>query len=323
MSRVLVTGANGFVGRPLCDHLLDQGHRVVAAVRSKAGAPDTGTDVVVTGDLASNPDLSGALLGVDSIVHLAARAHVMRDRSTDPEAAFHHANVDATRFLAQQAVRAGVRRFVFLSSVKVNGENTTGAPFTEADQPAPADAYGRSKWAAEQELRGIAGATGLEVVVIRPPLVYGPGVKGNFLRLLRLVRKDLPLPLASVRNRRSLVGVWNLCDLIGVCLSQPSAAGETFLVSDQCDLSTPGLLRELSKGFGKRAHLLPSPVWALRALGAVTGQVGAVERLVSSLQVDSGKASRLLGWSPPVSVQEGLRRTVDWYIRHAGPGGAP
>ncbi len=314
MSRILVTGANGFVGRPLCVLLTELGHSVVAAVRSKDVGVAAGTDVFLTGDLSAAPDLSGVLTGIDAVVHLAGRAHVVRDTSSDPEAAFRRVNVDATRNLAQQSVRAGVRRFVYLSSIKVNGERTTGRPFTEADDPAPEDAYGRSKWAAERELWGIARATGLEVVVIRPPLVYGSGVKGNFFRLLKLVNKGIPLPLASVQNRRSLVSVWNLCDLIGSCVSHDAAAGETFLVSDQQDLSTPELIRTLSEVLGKRPRLFPLAPALIRRAGRLLGRDDTVARLLDSLQVDSGKATLLLGWKPAVSVEEGLRRTAAWYL---------
>ncbi len=277
-----------------------------------------GVETVVVGDLADAPDLREALAGVAAVIHLAGRAHVMRETAADVDGAFRRANVEATHQLAAQAAAAGVRRFVFLSSVKVNGERTGDRPFTEADAPAPEDAYGRSKQAAEQALHGIAAATGLEVAIIRPPLVYGPGVKANFLRLLRLVERGMPLPLASVRNRRSLVGVSNLCDLIVRCLAHPAAAGETFLVSDQQDLSTPELIRAIAAAMGRPARLVPFPVAALRLAGRLAGQGDAVERLVGSLQVDSTKATRLLGWTPPVFIEEGLRRTAAWYRGRGG-----
>jgi nucleoside-diphosphate-sugar epimerase len=314
MTRVLVTGANGFLGRLLCPYLTERGHSVVAAVRSRGAGVAPGIDVIVTGDLAAAPDLSPVLSGVDVVVHLAGRAHVMRETCIDPEAAFHRANVDATRHLAQQAAFAGVRRLVFLSSVKVNGERTTpDRPFTETDPPAPQDAYGRSKWAAERALAEVGIAAGLEPVVIRPPLIYGPGVKGNLLRLLKLANKAVPLPLASVRNRRSLVSVWNLCSLIDACISHPGAAGETFLVSDQQDLSTPDLIRALSEGLDRPSRLLPLPPALIRGAGRLLGRAAPVARLLDSLRVDSAKATRLLGWRPAVSVGEGLRRTAAWY----------
>jgi nucleoside-diphosphate-sugar epimerase len=291
------------------------GWTVRAAVRSEGGPRlGDGVETVVVGDLADAPDLRAALTGIDAVIHLAGRAHVMRETAADSEGAFQRANVAATRRLAEQAVGAGVRRFVFLSSVKVNGERTVEQPFTETDPPTPGDAYGRSKWAAEQALHGIAAVTGLEVAVIRPPLVYGPGVKANFLRLLRLVERGVPLPLGSVRNRRSLMGVWNLCDLVMACVTHPGAAGETFLASDQEDLSTPDLIRAVATALGRPARLVPFPVGLLRVAGRLLGQGDAVERLVGSLQVDSAKATRVLGWTPPVSIEEGLRRTVEWYL---------
>jgi nucleoside-diphosphate-sugar epimerase len=319
MTRVLVTGANGFLGRPLCAYLTERGQSVAAAVRSRGAGGAPGMDVFVTGDLSAAPDLSAVLSGVDVVVHLAGRAHVMREASIDPEAAFHRANVDATQHLAQQAARAGVRRLVFLSSVKVNGERTSDRPFTEGDPPAPEDAYGRSKWAAERVLGEIALATGLEVVVIRPPLVYGPGVKGNFLRLLKLADKAVPLPLARVRNGRSLVSVWNLCSLIEVSISHPAAAGETFLVSDQQDLSTPDLIRALSEDLGRPSRLFPVPPALIRGAGRLLSRAALVARLLDSLRVDSTKATRLLGWRPAVSVGEGLRRTATLYAETTRP----
>ena len=314
----LVTGTTGFVGSHLIPVLRVQGLAVRAVRRSRDASVADGVEPVVAGDLADAPDLRQALEGVDTVVHLAGRAHVMSETAVDPEAAFHRANVDATRHLAKQAAAAGVRRFVFLSSAKVNGERTTGRPFTEADDPAPEDAYGRSKWRAEQTLREIGAATGLEVVVIRPPLVYGPGVKANFLRLLGLIERGVPLPLAGVHNRRSLVGVWNLCDLIATAARHRAAAGETFLASDQHDLSTPDLVRSIAAAMGRPARLFPFPTPVLRLAARIAGQGGAAERLVGSLQVDSAKATRLLGWVPRMSVEDGLRRTVEWYQSRSG-----
>jgi nucleoside-diphosphate-sugar epimerase len=319
MPIALVTGATGFVGAHLIPALQGAGWTVRAAVRSSAGVvlPE-GVDRVAVGDLAQAPDLRDALAGIDVVIHLAGRAHVVRETAADVDRIFGRVNVAATRHLADQAAVAGVRRFVLLSSVKVNGERTGDRPFTEADVPAPEDAYGRSKQEAEQALRAVGAATGLAVAIVRPPLVYGPGVKANFLRLLRLVDRGVPLPLGSVRNQRSLIGVWNLCDLIVACATHPAAAGETFLASDQRDLSTPELIRLIGHALGRPARLFPFPVTALRQAGRLAGQGDAVERLVGSLQVDSTKATRLLGWQPVVGVEEGLRRTGEWYLRSIG-----
>ena len=307
MPGILVTGASGFVGMALCEDLARRGERVIAAVRSPGTAPPTASLERVVGDLAALPDLGDALAGIDCVVHLAARAHVMRDRDPDPERAFRRANATATRHLAEQAATAGVRRLVFLSSVKVNGESTAGQPFRETDSPAPRDAYGRSKQAAEDALREVAAGTGLEAVVIRPPLVYGPGVKANFRALMSAVAKGLPLPLASIDNRRSLVGIWNLCDLIATCIRHPGAAGETFLVSDGQDLSTPDLIRALGRSLGRPARLFPVPPGLLRAVGSVVGRGDRVERLIGSLQIDASKAMHRLAWQPPVAVRRGHR----------------
>ena len=315
---LLLTGFTGFVGSHLLPVLQAQGWRVRAAMRSEAASLPAGVEPCVVGDLADRPDLGKALDGVDAVIHLAGRAHVMRETAADAEAASHRANVDATRHLAEQAAAVGVRRFVFLSSIKVNGERTGEAPFTADDPPAPDDAYGRSKWAAEQALHESAAAALLEVVVIRPPLVYGPRVKPNFLRLLGLVERGVPLPFAGVRNRRSLVGVWNLCDLIATAARHPAAAGETFLASDQHDLSTPELIRSIAAAMGRPARLFSFPTSVLRLAARAAGQGGAVERLVGSLQVDSAKATRLLDWLPMVSVEDGLRRTVEWYQSRSG-----
>ena len=245
------------------------------------------------------------------VVHLAARVHVMNDGAADPLVEFRKVNVEGTFNLARQAVAAGVRRFVFLSSVKVNGECTlAGHAFDEAARPAPQDAYGLSKHEAEQGLRQIAAETGMEVVIIRAPLVYGPGVKANFASLVRGVRRGWPLPLGAVRNRRSLVGLGNLVDFIVTCTTHPQAANQTFLVSDGQDLSTADLVRALARATGVPARLPSVPVWALHGAAALLGKGDAVQRLCGNLQVDITKAREVLGWAPPVSVEEGLRQAV-------------
>jgi nucleoside-diphosphate-sugar epimerase len=307
---VLVTGADGFIGRALGPALEASGYQVRAAVRTAGSAPG---EAVVVGDIGPATDWREALRGADAVIHLAARVHVMRERASDPLAAFRHTNVEGTAQLARAAAAAGVRRLVYVSSVKVNGERTTVRPFTEADPPAPEDDYGRSKWEAESVTRQVASGTGLELVVVRPCLVYGPGVKGNLRALLAALARGVPLPLGSVRNRRSLVGLDNLCGLLVRCVEQAAAAGESFLAADGEDLSTPEMVRALATGIGRPARLFPVPVPLLEAAGALAGRREAVERLTGSLQLDAGKARRVLGWVPTVGTVAGLQRTGAWY----------
>jgi nucleoside-diphosphate-sugar epimerase len=307
--QVLVTGAAGFVGRVLCGTLAAAGHTVHAAVRGAAGAPPGATSVRAIGDLATFDGWEPVLQGIDAVVHLAARVHVMRDTAADPQAAFDAVNATATERLARACARAGARRFVFFSSVKVNGEGTGQQAFTETDPPAPADPYGRSKLEAERAIARIAVDGGLEPVVLRPPLVYGPGVGGNVLRLMRLIERGVPLPLGAVRNRRSMVSVWNLADATRACVVDPRAAGRTFLVSDGDDLSTPRMIAELARGMDRPARLLPVPPVLLRAAAALLGLKAEVDRLCGSLQVDASAIGHTLAWTPPVTADEGLRRT--------------
>jgi len=264
------------------------------------------------GEISGETDWGGVLANVDAVIHLAGRVHVMREKATDPLAEFRRVNVAGTLNLARQSA-AEVQRFVFISSVKVHGErNAPGHSVTENDTPRPEDAYAISKWEAEQELVYLAGETGMEWVIIRPPLVYGPGVKGNFARLLRLVRNGVPLPLGAVRhNLRSLVAVDNLVDLIMLSISNPSAANQVFLASDGNDLSTAELITRMSQVFGKKPRLIPVPERLLRLGASLLGEKATIERLCDSLQVDISKARNLLGWQPPVTVDEGLRRTVE------------
>ncbi|MDD2923600.1 SDR family oxidoreductase [Rhodoferax sp.] len=304
---ILVTGANGLIGRALCARLQLEGEVVRAAVRTSESIPGA----FVVGDIHASTDWSTALTGVSVVVHLAARVHVMDDTAEDPMAEFRRVNVDGTLNLARQAVAAGVKRFVFVSSIKVNGEFTRpGVVFRESDVPDPQDNYAISKYEAEQGLRAIAEATGLELVIIRPPLVYGPGVKANFDALMRVVVKGWPLPLGAVHNQRSLIALDNLVDFLMTCISHPQSAGQTFLVSDGKDLSTSELVRGLAQALGVPVRLLPVPVWTLQLIGGLIGKGGAVQRLCANLQVDSAKSRNLLGWTPPVSVQEGLMRAA-------------
>ncbi|MBI3938282.1 MAG: SDR family oxidoreductase [Betaproteobacteria bacterium] len=311
-SRVLVTGASGFVGSTLCRVLVEAGHAPRAAVHRIVPGSEGHDTVVCVGEIDSNTDWSHALRGVDCVVHLAARAHVMRERAADPLAEYRRINVEGTRRLAEQAVAAGVRRLVFLSSVKVNGE-ATARPFTENDAPRPEDAYGISKWEAEQALKGVAARSKLEVVILRPPLVYGPGVKGNFLALMRAIARGLPLPLASVDNRRSLIYVENLAGAIELSITKNEAAGRTYLVSDAEDVSMPQLIRALAAALGTKARLWPSPPPLLKAAGRLLGRADAVARLTGSLQVDSSKIRRELSWRPRSTLAQGLAETARWY----------
>jgi nucleoside-diphosphate-sugar epimerase len=308
--KVLVTGVNGFVGREVLKQLnVMSDLQAVGSVRSAAGL--TGTTVIEVGDLNAQTDWSLALAGADAVAHVAARVHVMHDADADPKAAFRSVNVDGTLNLARQAAVAGVKRFVFVSSVKVNGESTSlGRAFTEADAPNPQDLYGQSKHEAEQGLRQLSAETGMELVITRPPLVYGPGVKANFAALKHAVQCGLPLPLGAVHNQRSLVALDNLVDFIVTCISHPQAANQTFLVSDGQDLSTTELVRGMARAAGVPARLLPVPVWALQAGASLLGKGDAVLRLCGNLQVDIAKARSLLGWVPPMSVEEGLRRVM-------------
>lgn len=310
---VLVTGGTGFVGGEVLRRLSREGGRtVVAAVRSTNVAPLAGISTVSVAGLGPATDWSSALDGMDAVVHCAARAHVMNETSADPLAVYRQVNVEGTLTLARQAAAAGVRRFVFLSSIKVNGEATLdGRPFREDDPPAPRDPYAVSKWEAEQGLQTLAQETGMEVVILRLPLVYGLGVKGNFAAMMRWVDRGLPIPLGAVRhNRRSLVALDNLVDLIAICLDHPAAADQVFLVGDGEDLSTAELLQRLATAMGKPARLVLVPVWMLQSAAALLRKQAVAQRLLGSLQVDISKARRLLGWTPPVSVDEGLRRAV-------------
>lgn len=309
---VLVTGATGFVGRACVTKLCLAGHPVRRSLQ-RASVRASGAEDVVVGDLSVAPDWSAALRGVDTVVHLAARVHVMREKQPDALPAFRAANVEATRQLAERAAQTGVRRIVFLSSVKVNGEATSGRAFTEEDPPHPEDPYGISKREAEDALRDIATRTGLEVVILRPPLVYGPGVKANFLRMLRWVDRGIPLPFASVTNRRSLVYVGNLADAIVKCLEHPAAAGETFLVDDGEPVSTAQLLREIGAALDHPARLLPVPPALLRVAATLIGRGDDAARLLGDLVLDGSHLRCTLGWQPPYTRQEGLAATAAWF----------
>jgi nucleoside-diphosphate-sugar epimerase len=301
--KVLVTGAAGFVGTALCAHLQASGLEVVRAVRF----PVPGA--VPVGEIGPDTDWRAAMSGAEGVVHLAARVHLRGDRQGQD--VYRRVNKQGTQRLAAAAIDAGVRRFVFLSSIKVNGD-ASQAVFTERDPPAPRDAYGQSKWEAEQALREACSGR-MQLVILRPPLVYGPGVRANFLDLLHAVAREVPLPLGAISNRRSLLYLGNLVDAITVCLQHPAAANRLFLLSDGEDVSTPELVQRIARALKVNARLWPVPAWALRLGGAVLGRSAGVERLVGSLQADASCARTVLGWAPPFTLDQGLEHTAQWY----------
>jgi len=317
MSRIVVTGASGFVGRALCFALREAGHSVTGIVRRRGTCiegidefVDTSTDFAGLADAAS---LGSPGEKLDCVVHLAARVHVMRESITDPEAAFQATNVTGALHVAQAAWRTGARRFVFVSSVKALAERDSGRPLRESDLPDPQDAYGRSKLAAEQALMRYGSETGLDVVIVRPPLVYGPEVRGNFLRLLDAVAAGLPIPLGAADARRSLVYVDNLADALLRCATDPRAAHQCFHVADADDLTVQELTRAIGRHLRKPARLLPLPIAWLRIAGRLTARSSTIDRLISSLQLDTSRLHDVLDWYPPYSTEDGLEMTARWY----------
>jgi nucleoside-diphosphate-sugar epimerase len=313
MTRVLVTGATGFVGRTLCDTLARSGYRVRAALRQQGKVTPPGVaESVIVGDIATT-DWTPALAGVDFVIHAAARAHVVRDRDSN-SSVYTRTNVEGTRRLASAAALAGVHRFIYLSSIKVNGEETHGRPFTPQDEPAPRDAYGLSKLRGEEALMEAGKAARMETVIVRSPLVYGPGVRANFAQMMYWVDKRWPLPLAAVSNARSLVSIWNLTDLLVRVLEHAGARGRTFMVSDGVDLSTPELLRLIGRSLGRSPRLLWFPVGGLRVAGRLLGVAAQIGKLCGSLQVDISDTRALLNWVPPVPIEESMARTAAAYL---------
>jgi nucleoside-diphosphate-sugar epimerase len=311
---VLVTGANGFVGHALCAALAAAGR----GVRRAGRRVDASAGAVAVGDIGPDTDWSTALDGASCVVHLAARTHVLHETAADALAAYRRINVAGTERLARAAAARGARRFVFLSSVKVNGDATSARPYTEEDAPHPEDAYGISKTEAERALAGIAAETGLEITVLRPPLVYGPGVKGNFLRLTRLVARGVPLPLGAIDNRRSFIYLGNLVDAIMQALDAPRAAGRTYLAADGEDLSTPALVRAIAAALGVKPRLAPFPLALLKIATTLVGRRAEFARVAASLQVDGSRIRRELDWRPPYTVAQGLEHTAKWYLEGAG-----
>jgi len=345
MNRILTTGANGFIGKTLCKRLLADGYQVRGAVRSAAQMTSlpSGVEGAHVGDIGPETDWSEALDDIEGIVHLAARVHVMRESTADPIAAYREVNVEGTKCLAIAAANAGVKRFVYISSIKVNGESTGDESrgqwsvisgqektevrgqegelkeaFSEKNIPEPRDPYAVSKWEAEQVLREVAVDTGLEVVILRPPLVYGPGVGANFLRLIKLVKLGVPLPFGCVKNRRSLIYIGNLVDAIVNCMTNPNAAGKTYFVSDGDDVSTPELIRRIAYSMGRPARLYFFPTKFIQLAAKLSGRSAIVDRLVSSLTVNISKIKSDLKWIPPYTMNQGLKETAKWYTKKAG-----
>ncbi|WP_367849019.1 UDP-glucose 4-epimerase family protein [Rhodoferax sp. WC2427] len=311
--KVLVTGATGFVGRALVAHLLTLPQFEVRAAVRASGVErlPAGVQHVQVGDLDASTDWHTALAGIDAVVHLAARVHVMHEQAVDPLHAFRQVNVVGSTRLAQMAAQAGVQRLVFLSSIKVNGESTPAhQPFCETSPCAPQDGYSISKLETEQALQNVVRGSGLALTILRPPLVYGLGVGANFAALARAVARGTPLPLGYIDNQRSLLAVDNLVDLIATCLTHPAAAHQTLMVSDGEDLSTTALVQRIARAMDRPARLLPAPIWMLMTAATLLGRRAAAQRLCGNLQIDSRKARTLLGWIPPVTVDEGLRRAL-------------
>ncbi|WP_119680504.1 NAD-dependent epimerase/dehydratase family protein [Indioceanicola profundi] len=315
-----ITGATGFVGRHLVADALERGHRLTAFVRRQpAGALDPRVAAVAVGDLGPETDWNDHLAGLDAIIYLASRVHVMTETVSNPLAAYRKVNTEAAVHMVAAAARHGVKRFVYVSTVKANGEETPwspaegGRPFGPDSPPCPVDPYGISKLEAERKLSEFATATGLELVIVRPPLVYGPGAAGNFARLVKLIGKGVPLPLGSVQNRRSMISVQNLADLLLLTVTHPQAPGQIYLANDGQDLSTPQLVRMIARALGRSPRLVPVPTALLRSLGRLAGRTAEVERLVGSLQVDSSLARSRLDWIPPLSVADGLALAVREY----------
>ncbi len=314
--KILITGYTGFIGKAVTDYLGSKGHQLIGWSRQQH-AKFNHLQKSFTGDIGPHTDFRSALSGLDAVIHLGARVHVMNDQIKNPLAEFRKVNVHGTVNLARQAADSKVKRFIYLSSVKVCGEQTAyGSAFSENDVPNPIDPYAISKLEAEQELRKIASETGMEVVIIRPPLVYGPGVKANFLRMMEWLCKGVPLPLGAVQNKRSLVGLDNLIDFISACIEHPAAADEIFFVSDGEDISTTELLKRTARALGVPARLLPVPPRLLKVAAKLTGKTELSQRLLGNLQVDISRAKKVLGWRPPFSLDQELEKTARWFLEN-------
>jgi nucleoside-diphosphate-sugar epimerase len=319
--KALVTGASGFIGRALVGELINHDFEVTAVIRKEV--EHKAKEVFVVHNINGQTQWPKEIFKTDVVFHLAAYVHVMQRLSSDSAVNYFAVNLDGTTNLARQGARAGVKRFVYVSSIKVNGEYTApGSAFNESSIPDPQNPYAISKWEAEQALHAIGQETGMEIVIIRPPLVYGPGVKANFARLLSLVDRGIPLPLGGVENARSLILVDNLADALITCATHPAAAGKTYLVSDGEAISTPQLIKAISMALGRPSRNFPVPVTLMRQVAKLLGKSAAIERLTQSLVIDSSKIRSELGWTPPFTMAQGLKATADWY-RSANPGPAP
>ncbi|MDR3580293.1 MAG: SDR family oxidoreductase [Oryzomonas sp.] len=312
--KILVSGATGFVGRPLCTRLLAEGYNVRGTLLAEENPASLvkGVIPVLIDPLGPGTPWQHTVSDIDTIIHLAARVHVMDDPATDPLTEFRKVNTEGTRQLAREAAKAGVKRLVFVSSIKVNGEESL-TPYSENSCAQPTDPYGISKWEAELALRGIEAETGLQVVIVRPTLVYGPGVKANFLSMMKIVSRGIPLPFASIQNKRSLIYVGNLVDALAACVTHPAAAGKTYLISDGEDVSTPDLIRRTAAALGYPARLFPVSASLMRLAGTIIGKRPAVNRLLGSLTVESSAIRRELGWRAPFTMDEGLCETASWF----------
>ncbi len=317
MDHILVSGANGFIGQALCQHLVSKGFYVRGSIRDRSALTnkDKASDYFETGSLENEIDWTDALHGMDYVIHLAAISEVSKERSTEAPELFQHININTTQRLAAQAAQSGVKRFIYISTIKVNGELSQENAFSPSDLPTPQSCYGKSKLEAEQQVTAICEKTGMETIIIRPTIVYGPGAHGNILRLMKLINTGLPIPLGLVQNKRSLVSIENLCDLIVTCLLKEHLTNRVFLAADGEDISSPDLIRLLAGLMGKKAHLWPVPVPLLKLLGILTFRTGEIRRLTGSLQVDASETRKLLDWTPPYRMKDALKITVEHYLQ--------
>ena len=313
MSKLLITGGTGFIGKAICENLKSYNYLVNITSRNNHLKKQNGLIFHNIGEIDQNTKWIDVLDGVNCVIHCAAKTHLLKDLKKNSLFAFRKVNVEGTINLAKQAAACGVKRLIFLSSIKVNGEKTVeSSMFKHNDISKPEDAYGISKWEAERGLWEISKQTGLEVVIIRAPLVYGRGVKGNLKRLIKLIKSGTPLPFSLVKNKRSLIGIDNLVDIITRCIDHPNAAGKTFLVCDGEDLSTPDLLHFIASAMGRSARMFPLPISLLKLFGFVLRRQSDVDRLIGSLQIDNSFTKEILNWNPPVDVEEGIRKMVSF-----------